>query len=72
MYQLRLTQFANFNIFTLIMHYLYRLILIPANNIIHVAKINGHVKGGKPRGASNVLKPKCMNAVSTIPKIIAR
>ena len=54
------------------MHYLYRLILIPANNIIHVAKINGHVKGGKPRGASNVLKPKCMNAVSTIPKIIAR
>ena len=54
------------------MHYLYRLILIPANNIIHVAKINGHVKVGKPSGASNVLKPKCMNAVSTIPKIIAR
>ena len=71
MYQLRLTQFLNFNIF-IFMHYLYRLILIPANNIIHVAKINGHVKVGKPNGASNVLKPKCMNAVSTIPKIIVR
>lgn len=72
MYQLRLTQFSNFNIFTLFMHYLYSLIFNSCKQHNPCSKINGHVKVGKPSGASNVLKPKCMNAVSTIPKIIAR
>ena len=50
------------------MHYLYRLIFNSCKQHNPCSKnINGHVKVGKPNGASNVLKPK-MYECSTIPK----
>ncbi len=45
-------------------------IRLPANNIIHVAIINGKVKTGNPNGVSNVIMPACITTVSKTPSTI--
>ena len=50
----------------------YARFFIPANNMIHVAKINGMVSAGNPNGSNNVFNPKWIKTVKTIPSTVAK